>query len=378
MKVLIFSAGFFPGKKYGGPPVSVYNLCSLFYNSNMDFYVIALNHDLGDKKPYDNVKQGWTSYDGICNVLYLSDEDANSYRYLKGVVMQLSPDIIYLQSLFQSFTIYALRIARKLHIKVILAPRGELCSGAMGKKYKKVPYIILLRFTSLVKNVLFQSTSEEETLSIVKWFKIPISSITVLENVPTFPKIDFRTIEKDSGLIKLVFLSRITRKKNLMFALDCLEGLSGNIQFDIYGTLEDQSYWEECLQKINKLSSNNIKVKYCGAVEHKDVFSVFSLYHAFLFPTKSENYGHVIAESMMVGTPVIISDQTPWQGLQKYNSGWTLPLNKKNFSEVIKYIIQMPDEEYQKLRAATRCYIANRLDINKIKSSYEDMFFNLK
>lgn len=50
MKVLIIMDGYLPGKKYGGPPISVDNLCSLLDD---DFYIVTRDHDLFETERYD-------------------------------------------------------------------------------------------------------------------------------------------------------------------------------------------------------------------------------------------------------------------------------------------------------------------------------------
>ena len=47
----------------------------------------------------------------------------------------------------------------------------------------------------------------------------------------------------------------------------------------------------------------------------------------FFFPAHGENYGHVIAEAMAAGCPVLISDQTAWRNLEEKGAGWDLPLD---------------------------------------------------
>ena len=48
MKVLIITEGYFPGNNYGGPPVSINNLCRLL-KDKADFYIITKDHDFKDK-----------------------------------------------------------------------------------------------------------------------------------------------------------------------------------------------------------------------------------------------------------------------------------------------------------------------------------------
>lgn len=63
----------------------------------------------------------------------------------------------------------------------------------------------------------------------------------------------------------------------------------------------------------------------------------------FLFPTLGENYGHVIFEALAAGCPVIVSDQTPWQDLEKREVGWVIPLaDQQRYCQVIEQILSEP------------------------------------
>jgi glycosyltransferase involved in cell wall biosynthesis len=132
---------------------------------------------------------------------------------------------------------------------------------------------------------------------------------------------------KKPGELRIVFVSRISRKKNLAGALTTLEGISGDITFDIYGPAEDRAYWEECQRLISHLPPN-IRVNYLGQIEHNQISQVFAEHDLFFFPTLAENYGHVISEALSSGCPVLISDQTPWRNLEQEGAGWDIPLNE--------------------------------------------------
>lgn len=336
MKILIFMAGFFPGKKYGGPPVSVDNFCSLM--SDDDCYIVTSNHDLFEKEKYTDINEGWNDR-GNCKVLYLSEEEFVKARF-EDVIKVLRPDMLYLQGLYQGCVLPCLQLAKKFGIKVMLAPRGELCANAFEfGKWKKIPYIYALRAMGLVKNIHFQSTSEEETEAIKKWLKADAEQIHFLSNIPSIPRKEYPRREKMVGEGRFVFLSRIHYKKNLLSAIKYFHDVKGKVIFDIYGPIEDEDYWKQCQEEIKKLP-DNVKVEYKGLVSHDQVHEVFSQYDAFLFPTLSENYGHVIAESLVVGTPVIISDQTPWNDVVNFRAGWVIALSDEiEFKVAINQVI---------------------------------------
>lgn len=371
MKILIFAGGFFPGKTFGGPPVSVDNFCSLM--KEYDCYIVTSDHDNVTTERYKEIKDGWNDR-GNAKVLYLPDEDYFSLKKLDEIVKNVKPDWIYLQSLFQDLALLGLIVAKKNRIKVMLAPRGELCAGAFKKKYKKLPYIHGMRICGLLKNINFQSTSDEETEAIKKWLHVSENKIHFLTNIPSIPRVEYKRPEKNSHEARFVFISRIHPKKNLKFALECLRNLHGNVSFDIYGSQEDRDYWKECEELIYSLPSN-IKVSYLGIVSHEAVHSVFSRYDAFVFPTLSENYGHVIAESLIVGCPVIISDQTPWNIVNDYNAGWAIPLSEKNeFSNKMQTIIDQDNIQASNMSLNARALCTERLQTAQMHELYLKAF----
>ena len=373
MKILIVMGGFFPGKKFGGPPVSVNNFCSLM--EEYDCYIVTRNHDMGSKEIYSDINNGWNERIN-CKVLYLDDKEYR-YKRFKEVIEEINPNIIYLQGLFQSCIIPCLILAKRYKIPLILAPRGELCEGAMKKKYKKIPYIIFLRIFRLLDNISFQSTSKDETDAIRRWLKVRTDRIDLLTNIPSIPLYDKSKTYKKQGEANFIFLSRIVSKKNLLAVIEYMFHVSGNVRLDIYGTIEDKEYWNECKKKINMLP-DNINVEYKGIVNHDQVHDTFKKYDAFIFPTFSENFGHVIVEALMVGCPVIISDQTPWSDVANVDGGWSIPIEKEEkYIQAIQEIIDADKEKEDTYKDNIRTYVHKKINISDIKKEYDNLFQKL-
>ena len=371
MKILIIMGGFFPGKKYGGPPVSVDNFCSLMKDYTCK--VVVTDHDMGDANRYEGILDGWNDR-GNCEVQYLSDDRYNKKNFEK-IIIEEEPDVLYLQGLFQSCILPCLKIAKKDGIKVLLAPRGELCKGALDiRKYKKAPYIQFVKTMGLVKNVHFQSTSDEETEAIKRWLKTGGERIHELDNIPSIPRKEYLHEKKNPGEASFIFLSRIHPKKNLQTAISYFLDVKGCVTFDIYGPMEDEEYWGKCQSEIERLPEN-VKVSYKGLVGHDQVHEVFHNYNAFLFPTFSENYGHVIAESLIVGTPVIISDQTPWTDVNENEAGWAIPLaSKQSFVDKIQDIVNMDEATFDVLSKNALKYVSEKTRIDRLREKYDETF----
>ena len=147
--------------------------------------------------------------------------------------------------------------------------------------------------------------------------------------------------------------------------------------FDIYGPQEDPDYWRECQALIEVLPAH-IRVNYCGNVMPEDVRRTFSDYDLFFFPTRGENYGHVIAESISAGTPVLLSDQTPWRDLESEGLGWDLPLrDPQAFAEKIDHFAAIPAEERDARRPGIYAKALEKLTDQAAIQANKDLFLSV-
>lgn len=359
-KILVITDLFQPGFKGGGPIRSLVNLID-HCRSNFDFYVITRDRDFSATAPYSGVKiNDWQKAFGY-KVIYLSPSRW-SFRHFQNYISLTPHDILYLNSFFSISTIKIL-ILRLLGMvpqePLLLAPRGQLLPGAMmnskGKHLKKILFIQLCKLTGLCKDVIWQATNELEKQNIKQHFKVdPFVATNLPPKHERFMDTRQRTLDKEANKAHFVFISRIVKNKNLDFALKLLQRVKGTVFFDIYGPLEDYEYWKKCEAELMRLPFN-VVAKYCGQVSHNKVSTILGNYHFFIFPTRSENFGHIVLESMAAGCPVIISDQTPWRRLAKQGAGWDIPLaDKEGFRRIIQRCIDMGSKEFDALSQSTR------------------------
>jgi glycosyltransferase involved in cell wall biosynthesis len=374
--VLCFSAYFYPGFKAGGGLRSVANISRLL-GDKCNFKIVTSNHDLGCKKAYEDLTQGkWVGLWNI-KVFYCQNKIFNIYRQIK----LFKGDAIYINSFFDPFFgVYALLVTIILNKKcrIIIAPRGELSIEALSiSKAKKYIYLLLFKNIFLNKSIIWHASSKYEALDINKIF--PEFNISVIQDLPYFEIDDNYNVEAISQInfrnpLKLCFIARIVPIKNLEYAIKLLYDLNIPIEFDIYGPIENLDYFESIGKLIDSVPKN-IKVKYCGLLNPMNVIKVLSGYHALLFPTKSENFGHVILESLSAGTPVIISDNTPWRDLEVANVGWDIPLsNPKKFKDAILRIASISDFDYCEMRSAAKNFNLGETLHQNIENMYDLLF----
>jgi glycosyltransferase involved in cell wall biosynthesis len=356
-KILIFIDWFLPGYKAGGPISSNANLVD-HLKDEFEFYIITRDTDYCETTPYPNIiPHAWNTLSNGAKVYYISSQKL-SFSNLVRISKSITFDQVYINGIYSLyFSLFPLfwfkYFTRK---KIVVSGRGMLSDHTFSsKKEKKRLFYTFARFTGLYKGIVFHATNEEEAQQIRKnaGFK---GEIKVAPNLP--PKINNKEnhfLEKRQGELRLISIARISPEKNTLFALKVLESINlqstnSNIIFDLYGTIYDPSYWEECRQVIYRLPSY-IKVNFYGSLEKEKIQEALRRYHFLFMPSQGENYGHSMVESMLAGCPVIISDQTPWKNLQQITAGWDLPLDKPNlFIEAIEYSLGMDQETYNTMQ----------------------------
>ena len=341
------------------------------FGNNFDFYILTSNHEFRSSETLRGIKKDWNIV-GNAKVFYFSEKDLKMQNIINKI-KEIKPDAIYLNSFFSyKFLLASLIYSKKNKIKIILAPRGELCENALKiKKSKKKMYINLFKMLNLKNKIYWHLTSEDEKNNIIKTINPQKNKLKLIEVLPETKNVEISNIQKNKNELKCVFISRICEKKNLLSAIQFVKKAEHGVNLDIYGFKEDLKYWEKCEKEIK----NSKNIKYCGTLAPDKVIQTFSKYQLFLFPTYSENYGHVIEEAMSGGCPVLISNKTPWNDIKNEKAGFVEDLNKPEmFTKKINEIFAMDNEEYQKIRKNAVKYIKNKFNYDEILKKYEEMF----
>lgn len=379
--ILIFSGIYLPGVKGGGPIRTISNLVASL-GDDFDFHIITSDRDLGEKIAYSKILLNEWNLIGKAKVYYTKPNI--SLFELATIINSVNYKGMYLNSFFNlRFTIFPLLLRKLGKIKnmpIILAPRGEFSLNALSlKSKKKHSFIKMASFFGLYNNLVWQASSLHEEVDInssLNFYKIPYKGIKVCKNLPE-ANILHKNFLFNPNLIKICFLARISKMKNLDFVLHVLKNIKNNIFLDIYGPKEDLSYWAKCEELIKKLPSN-IKVEYFGAVPNEQVRDIISNYDIFFVPSKGENYGHVFVESFSSGTPVLVSNLTPWRNLSEKNIGWDISLdNIEGFSKVIESYAQLTHEEKQFMRDSTLQFAEYLTKDEAVLDANKQLFNNL-
>lgn len=371
--VLIITGRYLPGYKDGGPVRTIKNLTDQL-GDDFHFTVMCADRDHGDNKPYEGIKVNDINRVCKADVYYVAD---GKYSFKKIKKLTEKNDIVYVCGPYNDYAIKSLLLKRfgKIKCPLILAPMGSFSKGALAiKSIKKQVFLKLFKILGLFNNISFSVTSEVEKRELKEAMGLANKCYVAEDPQRAIDdSLKHSEFKKDSAL-NVVFLSRISEKKNLLGAIKILSKCNGNINFFIYGNMEDVAYYEKCEDELRTLP-DNISWEYKGTADSERVPEIFSQYDVFLFPTHGENFGHVISEALLAGTIPVISDTTPWLDFDEYKAGFVIEHeNYEEFTKCIDKLCEMTKDGLEEMSSNAKAYYERKYNSAKEGSGYREMF----
>ncbi|MEU3453730.1 glycosyltransferase [Micromonospora sp. NPDC006766] len=328
--------------------------------ANVNLTLVTSDRDLGCRTPYPGLSGRWMTR-SRSKVFYLNLRSPAQWLRIWRHQRSAGPfDLLYVNSVWQPgfsllpvlATVLRLVAARR----ILIAPRGEFSPGALGiRSRKKRLFLAFWRRVLDRRDVVWHATNDREAAQIRAL--VAGARIVVCENETLLPVEPSPPREHGDASLRLVFISRITPMKNLDLVLRALQSVSRPLTFDIYGPVDDPSYWRECQRLCDELPAT-VTVRYRGPLPPAEVRATFARYDAFVLPTRGENFGHVIAESLSVSCPVVCSAETPWT--EVLNGGGGVVLSAMSAAQLSRVIEGMaadsPAERYERRVRAGGAY----------------------
>lgn len=374
--ILIIMGRYLPGYKDGGPVRSIKNLTD-FLGKEYNFKILTCDRDHGDVAPYPNVRINVWNRVGNAEVYYVPPKG-----FRQGLIVNLAKqaDLVYVCGCFNDYAINTLIANRfgKIKVPVVIAAMGLFSPGAIQiKKRKKRTFLTIFNILGMFKNIYWSATSNMEMADILNVVNTNRDRIMLAEDLPRIVSEEQIIKNKKREYLKIVFISRFSPKKNLLQATKILQQVHSEVEFTLYGSDEDKDYWTKCLKELEKLP-NNVKWEWKGHLDSEKVVETLKQYDVFLFPTKGENFGHVIQEALSAGCPCIISDQTPWQDFESLGIGYVLPLkNNLAFVDAIEKYAAMDQDEFQKASERSHRYAIDVSNDKVRNTGYRKIFDSL-
>jgi len=244
--------------------------------------------------------------------------------------------------------------------KILLAPRGEFNEAALSiKKYKKAIYLQFFNlFLKKMLNINWQATNQKEFGFIKERVGAKVA-VYEIENFGKTKQLPLRGIDKAPGKLRILTVARVHPIKNLHFFARVLREFTAKhpaeITWDVYGLAENAEYMQQVKDEL--MPARNVSLHFKGDVPNFEIQAISMDYHLFVLPTLGENFGHAIYEAILSGLPVLVSNTTPWTGLEKFNIGFDLPLDMPQmWEEKLQYFLGLNASDLHQLRITSYEY----------------------
>jgi glycosyltransferase involved in cell wall biosynthesis len=340
-------AGLHP--KHGGPSRCVPRLC------------LALNHG-GCDTSIQTLYEGCSSSHASATYYAASRMPVlDRLRYSKdlrsGLLSEAArADIVHSHGLWSIPNVYAGRAASEAVKPLIVSAHGMLAAQALAR----LPHIKRL-FWSMVQGpaysgvAIWHATSPDEALSIRRFgIKAPIAVIPNGVDVPISV-----ADHLDRPHRRLLFLSRIHPHKGLVALVRAWGALASQRplwKLVIAGD-GDNRHRSELEQLIQSIAAP--RISFVGAVDGKEKDRLYAASDLFVLPSKSENFGLVVAEALAAGVPVIVSKQAPWQEVERYGCGWCTDTDSQALAASILRATALSPAERRSMGERGRAWMAH-------------------
>ncbi|MCM1139283.1 MAG: glycosyltransferase [Muribaculum sp.] len=327
------------GTKSGGLSSSVYNLVEALNLVGTDVTLVALAPTKGDT--LCGVRKGW---------IHQLDNDSRfgTLSYSKNMLRYLDEtdyDIYHTNGNWGVHNFYTINTARRRKKPFIISTHGNFYPQALKISHWKKKLAGALWVNKDLNDANVVCATSEQEMKYLREYGIT-SPIAVVPNVILIP--DYISEIKKHSRVKyrnFGFLGRLHPIKNIDRIIEAWAksnaANSSEAMLHIYGS--GDSEYEAFLKQLSH-NLNITNVVFEGWTAGRKKIEALADMSVLLSPSKQENFGMSIAESLLVKTPVLASTNTPWQELETYQCGWWHSDSVKSIVETINQILDMDDD----------------------------------
>lgn len=338
MKILHITPSYKPAYVYGGPTMSVSELCEKLAESNHDVTVYTTTANGSSEL---DVKTGIEVVINHVKVFYFPRITKDHTHFSPKLLVHLNRtisgyDVVHIHSWWNLIAMFSVLICLGRRIIPVFSPRGMLSPFTLPKNGIRMMFHRLIG-KYLLKKIVLHATSNQELLEC-KGIINPVGEVVL----PNFVRLNSKNAPVVRKLpdseINFVFLSRVHEKKGLEFTFRVLHKINSPWKLTIYGN-GDTDY-------INSLKALSVSlgiesgIKWMGSVEGDQKFEKLSDADFFILLSQNENFANVVVESLSVGTPVIISDCVGLSDyVRQHEFGYITELNEPSCVELINHAV---------------------------------------
>lgn len=341
-------------EKAGGPSQAIFPMCRALRAEGIDVLLATTDEGMDGEahaveRPLKHVP-----------TIFFPAQIGGSFKYSRPFSVWLANnvsqfDVVHIHAVFNHACIAAASACRKNSIPYIVRPLGTLDPWSMKQKSfrKKVFWQagikkMLSEAAAIHYTTQAEQNAVEGSLGMSHGFVVPLGvevvpmdrTLAQAKLVKYFPEL--------AGHPFVLSLSRLHPKKGLEVLQDAFLSLMQAENFkDVRLVLagEGEDNYEQFLKSRIQSHPAAGSVVFPGWLENERKDAALQNAALLALPSRQENFGVCVMESLACGVPVLISPQVNLsQQIETAGAGWVAELNEKSLQSVMREALSSPTE----------------------------------
>lgn len=279
--------------------------------------------------------------------------------------------VVHSHGLWLATNLDAYAATRGAPCRVVISPRGMLEAKALEKRRgAKMITWKLWQERAVAAADCLHVTSENELASVrALGVNRPVAVIPNGVAIPESPRPgasrQYRT---------LLFLGRLDPIKGIDYLIEAWSALHATFpgwQVRIVGP-SSNGYGDRLRELVGQQRLPRLEIVGPAYGAQRDE----ELAHAevLVLPTRSENFGMVVAEALAAGVPVVCSQGAPWAGIETHECGHWIPRGSEALVAYLREVLSAPPEELRSMGARGRAWMTADFGWQAQAKKLEDVY----
>lgn len=367
MKILHTIEGM--GEQYGGIATCTYDLVTSLQDDRNQVRLMTFL----PKNPRERVLGQGEPWMTLVN-----NDGVGPVNYSSNILQQLKTeqaDILHVNGLWQHICHATCAAARDARKPYVITPHGMLYPATLKRSYwKKWPMLKLWFSKDILQASCLHATCEDEMLHLRNFgYRGPICIIGNPVRMPRETESIIALRENEVYPTTIGFLGRLHPRKNVENILRGMEKAGNQLIKAVIIGSGDADYEAFLRAEAERLGVAD-RVEFAGFVSGREKYEMLGRLSALFVPSDMENFGMIVPEALLVGTPVMASLGTPWKDLNDYGCGWWTDNSPESIARVIDYIVAKSPAELLEMGKRGRELVIERYHPDKVAEKMMQLY----
>lgn len=351
-------------KEASGPSYSVSRLCEELGAQNHRVRLLTIDDRArGDAHTYQH--EVFASSPFLRRLGVSSDLSASLHKSARRA------DVVHNHGLWMMPNVYSGSAAKRSGTPLIVSPRGTFSPVALARSsHAKRTFWWLKQRGAVEQAKCLHATCEQEYRDIRAFgLKQPVAVIPNGVDVP-----EAASAPRGSGEKTLLFLGRIHPIKGLLELLDAWNVLASDHpawRLVIAGS-DPLGHEADLRRKVDQLALP--RVTFAGPLYQQAKHQAYVDADLYVLPSKTENFGHTVAEALARGVPVITTIGTPWAPVVDHQCGWCVRPETQSLVSGLRDALQSSDERRRIMGANGRAWMEKEFSWSAVTDQMAELY----